>query len=94
MGDPQPTAAIPLMSSKHRTYAVLPHLMACDLASTPNLGIQVQVCGDCHLLNFGWFATPERNLVFDITAFLIKMKYPEIWHHLWTTSYCSPFPVP
>jgi uncharacterized protein (DUF2252 family) len=29
----------------------------------------VQACGDCHLLNFGTFATPERNLVFDINDF-------------------------
>lgn len=41
-------------------------LMASDLAGLPRTGIQVQACGDCHLLNFGLFATPERNLVFDI----------------------------
>ncbi|MRR37729.1 DUF2252 domain-containing protein, partial [bacterium] len=40
-------------------------LMAYDLATTPNTGLRVQACGDCHLLNFGLFATPERNLVFD-----------------------------
>ncbi len=44
-------------------------LMACDLASLPATGIGVQACGDCHLLNFGLFATPERNLVFDINDF-------------------------
>src|SRR6516165_848311 len=32
-------------------------LMAFDLAGTPNTGIRVQACGDCHLLNFGLFAT-------------------------------------
>jgi uncharacterized protein (DUF2252 family) len=52
-------------------------LMACDLASTPNLGIQVQACGDCHLLNFGLFATPERNLVFDINDF--DETHPAPW---------------
>jgi uncharacterized protein (DUF2252 family) len=36
-------------------------VMAADLAHTPNSGINVQVCGDCHLLNFGGFATPERR---------------------------------
>ena len=35
-------------------------LMAHDLATTPSTGIRVQACGDCHLLNFGLFATPER----------------------------------
>lgn len=44
-------------------------LMAHDLAQTPTTGIQVQACGDCHLLNFGLFATPERNLVFEINDF-------------------------
>ena len=44
-------------------------VMAADLAKTPATGLQVQACGDCHLLNFGAFATPERNLVFDINDF-------------------------
>ncbi|MGZ8238378.1 MAG: DUF2252 domain-containing protein [Methylobacter sp.] len=43
--------------------------MAYDLAGTPNTGLRVQACGDCHLLNLGLFATPERNLVFDINDF-------------------------
>jgi len=44
-------------------------VMAADLASTPVTGLQVQLCGDAHLANFGVFATPERNLVFDINDF-------------------------
>ncbi len=44
-------------------------LMAMDLAQTPTSDIRVQACGDCHLSNFGLFATPERNLVFDINDF-------------------------
>jgi uncharacterized protein (DUF2252 family) len=44
-------------------------LMAMDLAKTPTSDIRVQACGDCHLSNFGLFATPERNLVFDINDF-------------------------
>lgn len=44
-------------------------VMAADLATTPTTGIQVQACGDCHLLNFGGYATPERNLVFDVNDF-------------------------
>jgi hypothetical protein len=43
-------------------------VMAADLARTPVSGIQVQVCGDCHLMNFGGFATPERRPIFDITT--------------------------
>src|SRR5262249_777216 len=41
-------------------------LMAADLVHTPNSGLRVQACGDAHLLNFGGFATPERNVIFDI----------------------------
>jgi hypothetical protein len=44
-------------------------IMASDLAMTPNSGLIVQACGDCHLLNFGGFATPERRLLFDINDF-------------------------
>ncbi|HXX11689.1 MAG TPA: DUF2252 domain-containing protein [Burkholderiales bacterium] len=44
-------------------------VMAYDLAKTPTSGLQVQACGDCHLMNFGLFATPERNLVFDVNDF-------------------------
>ena len=43
--------------------------MASDLARTPVTGVTVQACGDCHLLNFGGFATPERKLIFDINDF-------------------------
>jgi uncharacterized protein (DUF2252 family) len=44
-------------------------IQAYDLADTPTSGIEVIACGDCHLLNFGGFATPERNIVFDINDF-------------------------
>lgn len=54
-------------------------LMAHDLASTPSTGIRVQACGDCHLLNFGLFATPERNLVFDINDFDETLPGPWEW---------------
>src|SRR4051812_8563200 len=40
--------------------------MAFDLAATPSTGIHVQLCGDCHLMNFGAFGTPERNYIFDL----------------------------
>ncbi len=52
-------------------------VMAADLASTPVTGLQVELCGDAHLLNFGVFATPERNLVFDVNDF--DEAYPGPW---------------
>ena len=47
--------------------AALP--MAADLAPLTLSGISVQVCGDAHLMNFGMFASPERDLLFDINDF-------------------------
>jgi len=54
-------------------------VMAADLAATPASGIRVQACGDCHLSNFGLFATPERNLVFDINDFDETLPAPWEW---------------
>ena len=54
-------------------------LMAYDLAAPPSTGLRVQACGDCHLLNFGLFATPERNLVFDINDFDETLPAPWEW---------------
>jgi uncharacterized protein (DUF2252 family) len=44
-------------------------LMAADLAQTPSTGLAIQICGDCHLLNFGGFASAERKVIFDINDF-------------------------
>ena len=44
-------------------------IMAYDLARTPSTGLTVLADGDCHLLNFGGFATAERNVIFDINDF-------------------------
>jgi uncharacterized protein (DUF2252 family) len=44
-------------------------VMAQDLAHAPRAGINVQACGDCHLMNFGAFATPEELILFDINDF-------------------------
>jgi len=43
--------------------------MAADLAKTPNSGLRVQLCGDAHMSNFGFVASPERRLVFDLNDF-------------------------
>ena len=52
-------------------------LQARDLANVPVSGINVQACGDCHLANFGGFASPERVLMFDINDF--DETYPGPW---------------
>jgi uncharacterized protein (DUF2252 family) len=54
-------------------------VMAADLAVTPSTGIRVQACGDCHLMNFGGFATPERNILFDINDFDETLPAPWEW---------------
>ncbi|WP_245435680.1 DUF2252 domain-containing protein [Microvirga calopogonii] len=54
-------------------------VMAADLAGSPATGIRVQACGDCHLMNFGGFATPERNILFDINDFDETLPAPWEW---------------
>ena len=54
-------------------------VMAADLASTPTSGVQVQACGDAHLMNFGGFATPERNVIFDINDLDETLPAPFEW---------------
>ena len=54
-------------------------IMAADLAGTPSTGLAVQACGDCHLLNFGALATPERRLIFDINDFDETFPAPWEW---------------
>ena len=44
-------------------------IMASDVACSPHSGLEVQLCGDAHMSNFGFYATPERRLVFDINDF-------------------------
>lgn len=54
-------------------------IMAFDLSETPQTGIKVQTCGDCHLSNFGGYGTPERNLVFDLNDFDETLPAPWEW---------------
>ena len=58
-----------MMASPFVFYRGAAAVMAYDLSSTPVTGLRLQVCGDCHLLNFGGFGTPERRIVFDINDF-------------------------
>jgi uncharacterized protein (DUF2252 family) len=55
-------------------------IMAYDLGTCGEItGIVVQACGDCHVENFGIFATPERNVVFDINDFDETLSAPWEW---------------
>jgi uncharacterized protein (DUF2252 family) len=54
-------------------------VMAADLASRPNSGLTVQLCGDAHVLNFGLWATPERQLSFDLRDFDETLPGPFEW---------------
>ena len=54
-------------------------VMAGDLASQPDSGLMVQLCGDAHVLNFGLWATPERNLAFDLRDFDETLPGPFEW---------------
>jgi len=54
-------------------------VMAGDLASRPDSGLMVQLCGDAHVLNFGLWATPERNLSFDLRDFDETLPGPFEW---------------
>jgi uncharacterized protein (DUF2252 family) len=54
-------------------------VMATDLATTPSNGVMVQAAGDCHCLNFGGFATPERRLSFDLNDFDETSVAPWEW---------------
>jgi uncharacterized protein (DUF2252 family) len=58
-----------MLVSPFTFYRGAAKIMAADLADTPTAGLQVQLCGDAHLSNFGAFASPERRLLFDLNDF-------------------------
>jgi uncharacterized protein (DUF2252 family) len=58
-----------MMFSPFTFYRGAAKIMAADLADTPTAGLDVQLCGDAHLSNFGLFASPERTLLFDVNDF-------------------------
>jgi uncharacterized protein (DUF2252 family) len=68
-----------MVSSPFAFFRGAAAVMAADLATTPDTGIQVQACGDAHLVNFGIFATPERHLVFDVNDFDETLPGPWEW---------------
>jgi len=68
-----------MLASPFAFYRGAAAIMANDLAQTPNTGLLVQLCGDAHLANFGGFASPERDLVFDIDDFDETLPGPWEW---------------
>lgn len=54
-------------------------IMASDLSTMPNTGLNVQLCGDAHLSNFGGFASPERDLILDVNDFDETLPGPWEW---------------
>lgn len=54
-------------------------VMAADLAGTPSVGLEAQLCGDAHLANFGVFSAPDRRLVFDCNDFDETCRGPFEW---------------
>ncbi len=68
-----------MLASPFAFYRGAAMIMAADLAKTGNTGINVQLCGDAHLSNFGLFASPERQLVFDLNDFDETLPGPWEW---------------
>ncbi|HEY6318633.1 MAG TPA: DUF2252 family protein, partial [Acidimicrobiia bacterium] len=68
-----------MVESPFAFYRGAAAVMASDLASTPTTGIEVQACGDAHLVNFGLFASPERTLLFDVNDFDETLRAPWEW---------------
>ncbi|MDQ0813722.1 uncharacterized protein (DUF2252 family) [Streptomyces sp. B3I7] len=68
-----------MLESPFRFYRGAAAIMAADLAPLPSSGLQVQLCGDAHPLNFRLLASPERRLVFDINDFDETLPGPFEW---------------
>jgi uncharacterized protein (DUF2252 family) len=68
-----------MLESPFTFYRGTAGVQAFDLAHAPSSGIEVQCCGDAHLMNFGGFATPERNFIFDLNDFDEAFPAPFEW---------------
>ena len=68
-----------MLRSPFSFYRGAAAIMAADLSRTPASGMRVQACGDCHLLNFGGFGTPERRVIFDLNDFDETLPAPWEW---------------
>ena len=68
-----------MLASAFAFYRGAAAVMAADLAPTPASGLTVQLCGDAHLSNFGGYAAPDRDLVFDVNDFDETLPGPWEW---------------
>ena len=68
-----------MVASPFTFYRGAARVMAADLAATADSGLRVQACGDAHLSNFGAYASPERQLVFDVNDFDETLPGPWEW---------------
>lgn len=68
-----------MMANPFAFYRGAAAIMAYDLSHKPATGLKLQICGDCHLLNFGGFATAERKVIFDINDFDETSLAPWEW---------------
>jgi uncharacterized protein (DUF2252 family) len=68
-----------MLSSPFAFFRGAALVMASDLSTTPVSGIAAQLCGDAHLSNFGVFASPERQLLFDLNDFDETLPGPWEW---------------
>ena len=68
-----------MLTSPFAFYRGAAAIMAADLATTPRTGLNVQLCGDAHLSNFGAFTTPDRAHIFDINDFDETLPGPWEW---------------
>ena len=68
-----------MLVSPFTFYRGAAKIMAADLDGTPVAGLDVQLCGDAHLSNFGLFASPERRLLFDVNDFDETLAGPFEW---------------
>ena len=68
-----------MLQSPFAFYRETAAIMAADLAHTPSSGLRVQACGDAHLSNFGAFATPERDVIFDVNDLDETLPAPWEW---------------
>jgi uncharacterized protein (DUF2252 family) len=68
-----------MLASPFTFYRGAAYLMAADLAPEPRSGLITQLCGDAHLSNFGVYAAPDRQLVFDLNDFDETLPGPFEW---------------
>lgn len=68
-----------MLASPFAFYRGAAIIMASDLAGHPHTGLEVQLCGDAHLSNFGMYGSAERSLVFDIDDFDETLPGPWEW---------------